>query len=104
MKRSPHPPHSLSLPLSFSPSRVRLLLAAFVLAATAFTSVSAATPPPLRALLVISGCCHDYAAQKDLLKTGLKARANLRCLRGFMPSSPAFFGSVPMTERTGSHR
>ncbi len=78
MKRSPHLPHSLSLLLSFSPSRVRLLLAAFVLTATAFTSVSAATPPPLRALLVIGGCCHDYAAQKDLLKTGLEARANLR--------------------------
>jgi hypothetical protein len=32
---------------------------------------------PLRALLIAGGCCHDYAAQKDLLKKGLEARANL---------------------------
>jgi hypothetical protein len=32
---------------------------------------------PLRALLVAGGCCHDYAAQKDLLKKGLEARANV---------------------------
>lgn len=34
-------------------------------------------PAPLRALLVLGGCCHDYAAQKDLLKAGLEARANI---------------------------
>ncbi len=32
---------------------------------------------PLRALLITGGCCHDYAAQKDILKTGLEARANI---------------------------
>lgn len=32
---------------------------------------------PLRALLILGGCCHDYAAQKDILKKGLEARANL---------------------------
>ena len=32
---------------------------------------------PLRALLVIGGCCHDYAKQKDILKAGLEERANL---------------------------
>ena len=35
------------------------------------------SPKPLRALLLIGGCCHDYAEQKDLLKAGLEARANL---------------------------
>lgn len=32
---------------------------------------------PLRALLIAGGCCHDYAQQKDLLKAGLEARANV---------------------------
>ncbi|HNQ72768.1 MAG TPA: ThuA domain-containing protein [Verrucomicrobiota bacterium] len=40
--------------------------------------VSAAEPPkPLRALLITGGCCHDYAQQKDVLKQGLEARANV---------------------------
>ena len=32
---------------------------------------------PLKVLLLTGGCCHDYAAQKDILKKGLEARANL---------------------------
>lgn len=36
-----------------------------------------ARPAPLRALLILGGCCHDYAAQKDLLEAGLEARANV---------------------------
>lgn len=32
---------------------------------------------PLRALLIIGGCCHDYAKQKDLLKQGIEARAHV---------------------------
>ena len=32
---------------------------------------------PIRALLVIGGCCHDYAQQKDILTQGISARANV---------------------------
>jgi type 1 glutamine amidotransferase len=32
---------------------------------------------PIRALLVIGGCCHDYAKQKDILTRGVSARANV---------------------------
>lgn len=32
---------------------------------------------PLRVLLLTGGCCHDYAGQKDILKNGLEARANV---------------------------
>lgn len=39
---------------------------------------AAATPPPLKVLLVIGGCCHDYANQQNLLKAGLEQRANLK--------------------------
>ncbi|MES2660264.1 MAG: ThuA domain-containing protein [Verrucomicrobiota bacterium] len=43
-------------------------------------SLSASAAPevkPLKALLVIGGCCHDYATQKDLLEAGIEARANI---------------------------
>ena len=32
---------------------------------------------PLKALLIAGGCCHDYKAQKDILKKGIEARANV---------------------------
>ena len=32
---------------------------------------------PLKALLVIGGCCHDYNKQKDILKAGIEARAHV---------------------------
>lgn len=32
---------------------------------------------PIRALLVIGGCCHDYDKQKDILTQGISARANV---------------------------
>lgn len=35
------------------------------------------SPKPLKALLIIGGCCHDYAKQKDILKQGIEARANV---------------------------
>jgi type 1 glutamine amidotransferase len=31
----------------------------------------------VRALLVVGGCCHDYARQKDILTQGISARANV---------------------------
>jgi hypothetical protein len=37
----------------------------------------AAPPAPLRVLLITGGCCHDYAHQKDVLKNGIEARANV---------------------------
>lgn len=36
-----------------------------------------AAPKPLKALLVLGGCCHDYAKQKEILKAGLEERANV---------------------------
>jgi hypothetical protein len=55
----------------------KFLLLALVVALLAGRSLAAEKPAPLKALLVIGGCCHDYAAQKDILKAGLEARANL---------------------------
>ncbi len=43
-----------------------------------FGQVQAVEPAaPIRALLITGGCCHDYAAQKDILKSGIEARANV---------------------------
>lgn len=35
------------------------------------------TTKPIRALLIAGGCCHDYEHQKDILKQGIEARANI---------------------------
>ncbi|HYV39860.1 MAG TPA: ThuA domain-containing protein [Gemmataceae bacterium] len=32
---------------------------------------------PIKALLVIGGCCHDYGKQKDIIAKGISARANV---------------------------
>ena len=38
---------------------------------------AADSPKPLRVLLITGGCCHDYDNQKDVLKKGIEARANV---------------------------
>ena len=47
-------------------------LAALVL--TLAVSTAFAAEGPLKILLITGGCCHDYKAQKDILKSGLEAR------------------------------
>lgn len=48
------------------------------LAVVGFISNAADAPAvkPLRVLLVCGGCCHDYAKQQELLKTGIESRVN----------------------------
>lgn len=40
---------------------------------------------PIRALLVLGGCCHDYAKQQDLITKGVSARANVVWTIAFDP-------------------
>ena len=56
---------------------LRSSLTALALTALASLPATAATPKPLKVLLVTGGCCHDYVTQKDLLKRGLEQRANV---------------------------
>ena len=42
---------------------------------------------PIRALLVIGGCCHDYAKQKDILSKGITARANVDITVAYDPDT-----------------
>lgn len=60
---------------------LRLVRLSVVVLAAALPLVSAAAEPgnspaaePLRVLLVAGGCCHDYAAQTQILKKGIEAR------------------------------
>lgn len=58
--------------------RIRLASTALlVLLAPAFTNAQT-TEPPIQALLVTGGCCHDYDRQKLILTRGISARANVR--------------------------
>src|SRR5687768_7122212 len=59
----------------FPPAGVRPLIAILVLT-TAPAAARAGDDKPIRALLVIGGCCHDYEKQKDVLAKGIAARAN----------------------------
>ena len=40
---------------------------------------------PIKALLVLGGCCHDYARQKDILSKGISARANVEITIAYDP-------------------
>ena len=51
-------------------------LALVVSSALGLAAFAAEAPKPLRVLLITGGCCHDYAAQKDILKKGIEARMN----------------------------
>ncbi len=52
-------------------------LLGLALALTARPAFAEDAPKPLKVLLITGGCCHDYAKQKDILKKGLEARANV---------------------------
>ena len=54
----------------------RLLVFSFALAISP-AMVAQETVKPIKALLIAGGCCHDYAQQKDILKHGIEARANV---------------------------
>jgi type 1 glutamine amidotransferase len=42
-------------------------------------------PKPIRALLVIGGCCHDYKTQQELLVKGISQRAHVQIDVSFDP-------------------
>ena len=50
---------------------------AFLLATALAPGATTAAPPPLRALLVAGGCCHDYPEQTRILTDGISKRARV---------------------------
>src|SRR5205085_5846787 len=57
------------------PVWVGVLLMASLLSPVSY--LTAEGVKPIRALLVIGGCCHDYPQQKKLLTEGISARATV---------------------------
>jgi hypothetical protein len=45
----------------------------------------AESPTPIRALLVLGGCCHEYDKQKDALKAGIEGRAHVEVVIAYDP-------------------
>ncbi len=64
------------MPLTFF-LRVYSALVCWLFVACLSSIASSATPQPLRVLLITGGCCHDYTAQKQLIKEGLESRAHV---------------------------
>ena len=54
-----------------------LLSASALLIAIALPLQAQKSPKPRKALLITGGCCHSYATQKNVIKKGLEARANV---------------------------
>jgi Trehalose utilisation len=61
-----------AIPYPIFPMKSLLALALSLSTATALLAAE-----PLKVLLITGGCCHDYVAQKDILKLGLEARAHV---------------------------
>jgi type 1 glutamine amidotransferase len=63
------------------------ILVAFALTLTLRAPVTRAQdkPKPIKALLVLGGCCHDYAKQKDILAKGIAERANVEFTIAYDP-------------------
>lgn len=58
--------------------KYRLPILAAALGILSASPALAEKPEPIKALLVIGGCCHDYEVQKDLIKNGLEGRINIK--------------------------
>lgn len=76
------------------PSKIVIALLFTLVTSHVASPGHAAEPKPLRALLIAGGCCHDYAQQKEVLKLGLEARANVQVEVVYSPdtSTKARFG------------
>ena len=64
-----------------------VMLGAILLGTIRAESATVEDAKPIRALLVIGGCCHDYNKQKDLLTKGISARANVQWTIAYDPDT-----------------
>jgi type 1 glutamine amidotransferase len=62
-------------------------LLALAAVAPAGTAPAADDSKPIRALLVIGGCCHDYKKQQEILTKGISARANVQWAISYDPDT-----------------
>lgn len=69
------------------------------LALAAAFPARAQTVKPIKVLIVSGGCCHNYAMQRDILESGLKARLNAEVTQVFYdpkPGEPATRPALPI--------
>jgi type 1 glutamine amidotransferase len=66
---------------------IRAILAATAACVLLTTARADDADKPIRALLVLGGCCHDYAKQKDILTKGISARANVQWAIAYDPDT-----------------
>ena len=77
----------------FHQSRRQMLFASLSLTAiVGFASIEASPaaaeePKPIRALLVLGGCCHDYKEQQQIITKGISARANVQWAVSYDPDT-----------------
>jgi len=62
-----------------------LALAALVLFSSSARAQDDKAEKPIRALLVLGGCCHDYGKQKDIITQGISKRANVEWVIAYDP-------------------
>src|SRR5262245_50408107 len=66
------------------------ILAAILAASLAPTTPMQADEPaskPIKALLVLGGCCHDYKTQQELLSKGIAERARVEVAIAYDPDT-----------------
>jgi type 1 glutamine amidotransferase len=75
--------------LSFHPALNSMFAILFVAALALQKSTARGAEPdrPIRALLVLGGCCHDYAHQKDIISKGISLRANVEWTIAYDPDT-----------------
>jgi type 1 glutamine amidotransferase len=88
MKSALQPPALRSLWRLLHPlAAASLSVALLALGATPSRAADEPASKPLRALLVLGGCCHDYEAQKDILAKGIAKRARVEFVIAYDPST-----------------
>jgi hypothetical protein len=71
--------------LKFRIGMVAIVIAAFCGSGQVSQAVSQDAVKPVRALLVLGGCCHDYEKQKELLSKGISERAHVEVVVAYDP-------------------
>jgi type 1 glutamine amidotransferase len=67
--------------------RCRWILCVFSIIAACGSAAAQEKVKPLKALLVLGGCCHDYKAQKDILSEGIAKRAHVEIKIAYDPDT-----------------
>src|SRR4051812_23158120 len=71
-------------------SRSSLVVAVVVVSLSSIISAASAQQPgakPIKALLVLGGCCHDYKEQQTILKKGIAERAAVEVTIAYDPDT-----------------